>query len=420
MLALLWLVGSAITVLTLLVPYDVQVETGPRAAVAALALGTALFLWFASRLPDAAIHTILLAGAGMIAFCTRLGAPDVESVMFLLPVAYAFATFPARAAAPHLVTAIVLLGVVLATAPEEKTVAPWISFVMVAGVGTTTAFALASLFDVRERERIAAERDRHIAGELQRTLLPDRLPQIDGLPLAARYLPAAKEADVGGDLYDAFTTTDGRLLLCVGDVAGKGLTAAQAIGGLRSALRAYAFENPTPAQVLGRLDRFAAAAGVHAPMATMLLAIVDPATGVVEWASAGHPPPLRVSAGGEVAYLEGAPGAPLSCDEDLGAPTTHRELLADGDSLLLFSDGLIERRGESLDEGMRRLAGAAGAAGRVPLPILLDTLMPLAARPLQDDVTALVVRRAPRAAPVPAEADAGAAVGLAGLRPTTA
>lgn len=424
MLALLWLVGSVITVLTLVVPYDVEVDATARFVVASLALGAAVFLWRAPQQTDAVLHGLLVAGALMIAFCTHLGAPDVEGVMFVLIVAYAFATFPARQAAPHLALTIVLLGVVLLTAPDEKTTAPWISFVMISGVAATTAFALASIFGVRERERVRAARDRLIARELQRALLPTRLPEVAGASLAAKYLPAADDADVGGDFYDAFVTPDGRLALCVGDVAGKGLAAARATGGLRSAMQAIALEDPAPGRVLGSMDRFAAG---NAPMATLLLAVLDPRTGEIEWASAGHPPPLRLAADGTGAFLAGAPGVPLGTERAGNAePAVHRATLGRGEGLLLFSDGLIERRGEGLDTGMRRLAEAAREAAGTSLPALLDALLPIVPRPLQDDVTALVVRRDPEPAPArEATARDAAAPGrdlgeLARLGPTTA
>lgn len=413
-LALLWLVGGCLTGLSLVLPYSVDVPLAPRAAVGIISLAGALALWRAPSLPTAALHALVAAGTGLIAYCSHLGAPGVEGVMFLLPVAYAFATFPPREAAGHLVLAVSLFGLILLTAEEGRTIAPWISFVFVSGVGATLSFAIAAILDLRARERVAAERDRRIADELQGSLLPATLPAVDGALLAARYLPAAREADVGGDLYDAFVLPSGRLALAVGDVAGKGLQAAQAVGALRAALRAYAIEDAAPATVLTRLDRFAGIAGTSRsgdPMATMLLAVLDPATGTVEWASAGHPPPLLL--GSAPAFLEGAPGAPLGYEGEDARAVPHVMHLAEGEALLLFSDGLIERRGEALDAGMRRLARAAVAAGGVALPVLLDAVLPIAPRPLQDDVTALVVRRTPgrgaeeaQRATVPAEGPA--------------
>ncbi|HYF27374.1 MAG TPA: PP2C family protein-serine/threonine phosphatase, partial [Baekduia sp.] len=189
---------------------------------------------------------------------------------------------------------------------------------------------------------------------------------------------------------------DGRLALAVGDVAGKGLAAAQAVGGLRHALRAYGLEGSrSPGEVLTLVDHFAAALGIPDVMATMLLVVLDPRTGRVEWASAGHPPPLCLPADGPATLLEGRPGPPLGVDEE-GVPALHHGLLREGDGLLLFTDGLVERRGEALDTGLRRLAAAAAAAGAVPLPVLLDALLPMAPRPLEDDVTTLVVRRVAR------------------------
>ncbi|WP_205695767.1 PP2C family protein-serine/threonine phosphatase [Conexibacter sp. SYSU D00693] len=391
-LALIWLVGSVLTWLTLVLPYDsADIPFGSRATVATVALVCAAGLWWGPPLPARAIHLLLVAGAGVVAFCTSLGIPAVEAPMVLLLVVYAFATFSPRAAVGHLVLNIALLAVVLATAPADRDVAPWISFVIVSGVAVTLSIALARIVTARERERVDAERDRRIAGELQRTLLPIALPEVPGAALAARYLPAAgDEADVGGDVYDAFELPDGRLCLAVADVAGKGLRAAQAVGGLRSALRAYALEDADPSLVLRRMDALVQHGGVSTEMATLLVVVVDAQRRTIDWASAGHPPPLRLSTAGPV-FLPGAPGAPLGCEDVHPAPR-HTEALADGDALLLFSDGLVERRGETLDAGFLRLATAAARAGHVALPILLDAVLPVAARPLQDDVTALVIR----------------------------
>ncbi|HYF27437.1 MAG TPA: hypothetical protein VD931_16955, partial [Baekduia sp.] len=200
-LALVWLVGAGLTFLTLVLPYDIDLATGRRTVVAGLALLCAAVLWRGPQLPVAGLHLVVAAGSVLIAYCTSLGVPDIEGVMFLLPIVYASATFRAREALGHVVLAVALFGLVLVGADEAMTVAPWIAFTCVAGVGAVLCFVLVTIVEVRERERLAGERDRRIAGELQRTLLPDRLPTVDGALLAARYLPAAREADVGGDLY---------------------------------------------------------------------------------------------------------------------------------------------------------------------------------------------------------------------------
>ena len=182
-----------------------------------------------------------------------------------------------------------------------------------------------------------------------------------------RYLPAADGTAAGGDFYDAVELPGGRLGIAVGDVVGHGPAAAAAMGQLRSALRAYALEGRPPARVMQLLARYAD--GVPgARGATLAYAVLDPGAREVRYACAGHPPPLLVRAAGEARFLEGARGVPL--DRALGQ--VYEDATAavpEGATLILYSDGAIERRGEPLDVGMERLArggrdgGAAGSRG---------------------------------------------------------
>ena len=198
-----------------------------------------------------------------------------------------------------------------------------------------------------------------LAATLQHALLPESLPEADGLELAVRYLPAADGTAAGGDFYDAVELPGGRLGIAVGDIVGHGPDAAAAMGQLRSALRAYALEGRSPARVLQLLSRYAD--GVPgARGATLVYAVLDPAAREVRYACAGHPPPLLVGIDGDTRFLEGARGVPLDralghVYEDATAPVPERA------TLVLYSDGAIERRGEPLDAGMARLAEAASA-----------------------------------------------------------
>jgi anti-sigma regulatory factor (Ser/Thr protein kinase) len=221
------------------------------------------------------------------------------------------------------------------------------------------------------------EREHRIAETLQRSLLPERLPQLPGLEVAARYLPAASEAEVGGDWYDVIPIPGGAVGLVMADVAGKGLAGASMVGRLRSAMRAYALEGHDPARVVERVNRLLWNEAEESQMATMLYAIVDPAANLIRWVNAGHPPPVLIE-GGNARFLEGEASVPLGV---LPFPT-YEEVAAPmepGSAILLYTDGLVERPGEHLDEGMAQLAACvrevADEPGRL-LDHLLTSLVP--------------------------------------------
>jgi PAS domain S-box-containing protein len=201
------------------------------------------------------------------------------------------------------------------------------------------------------------EQEHRIAATLQRGLLPASLPEIPGLELTAHYDAAGEVGEVGGDWYDAFELTGARLGIVLGDVAGKGIAAASTMGQLRSVTRAFAFgdgQSRTPGDVLTRLNRHHLALGAE-EMFTVLYAIIDPQQGSVSWANAGHPPPLLYPSDGEGRYLEGGDG--LMGIDDI-VYTSLKEPIGEGDMLIFYTDGLVERRGESLDAGLERLARA--------------------------------------------------------------
>lgn len=238
--------------------------------------------------------------------------------------------------------------------------------------------------------RYQSEHD--LALTLQQALLPSGLPRAEGIELAVRYLPTSDSAAAGGDFYDAIELTAGRVGIAVGDVVGHGPDAAAAMGQLRGALRAYALEGRSPARVLQLLSRYAD--GVPgARGATVAYAVIDPAAREVRYAAAGHPPPLLLSPDGSSRYLDRARGVPL--DRALGHVYVDAvAAVPEGATLILYSDGAIERRGETLDAGLERLSAAAVAAADAEPETLATELVSalLDGAERTDDVALLVAR----------------------------
>ena len=230
-------------------------------------------------------------------------------------------------------------------------------------------------------ERVQAENalraleaeEREIAIGLQRALLPRRLADHAEITLAALYEAGSDALEVGGDWYDAFELPDGRIALTVGDVVGHGLAAAAAMGQVRTALAALADHASGPGELLERLDSFLARSRTT-DFATVCYAIIEPATGMLEYASAGHPPMLVVSPAGDTAWLDGARSAPLFGD-DLRARPQETTPLEPGSLLVLYSDGLVERCGERLEDGLGRLAAAGRSVACLPVEEVCRALM---------------------------------------------
>jgi hypothetical protein len=232
-----------------------------------------------------------------------------------------------------------------------------------------------------------------LAERMQRTLLSDP-PPVPGLQLAVRYLPAVRETQVGGDWYDAFPLPCGDAMLVIGDVAGHDAVAAASMAQARGLLRGIAQTvEGSPAAVLGALDRALWNLGEDTPV-TVVVAIVRPSpdgTALLRWANAGHPPPVVAGADGAVEVLACEPDLLLGVDPT-AARADHERVLAPGDTLLLYTDGLVERRGVPLDAGIAWLAGElAGLAGR-PLGPLCDALLADMAEGPADDVAVLAAR----------------------------
>jgi PAS domain S-box-containing protein len=238
------------------------------------------------------------------------------------------------------------------------------------------------------------ERERHIAQELQHSLLPKRLPTIPGVALAARYLPGDDGVSVGGDWYDAVTLPGGRVAIAIGDVVGRGIAAATTMGQMRSALRAILTQGDHTGKMADRLNRFTVGLGVgEAVMTTVLLAIFEPTSGRLRYTNAGHPPGLVVAADGSTSYLRAPASVPMGVLDSPRYPE-HTIKLERGCALVLYTDGLIEEPSEVLDVGLERLLEAARGV-EPDVEALCETLLEKGLPPVvrhPDDVTLLVLR----------------------------
>jgi len=233
-----------------------------------------------------------------------------------------------------------------------------------------------------------------VAEALQGSVLPTQLPQLDGWQIVGRFHAGAIGTEVGGDWYDAFVVPSGCLVCVVGDATGHGLAAARVMSAVRNSLRAYAVISDGPADALTRLDRML---GQLEPetMATVLYLELDPVTGEGRLCQAGHPPPLLCRPDG-AAYLAPEPDPPLGCLESL-ARHDHEVRLAPGEGLLLYTDGLVERRDEDLSHGLARLLATAEAATSEhavraeAIDLIVEKMIDSGS--VGDDVCALLVRR---------------------------
>lgn len=245
-----------------------------------------------------------------------------------------------------------------------------------------------------ERLRASERRQREAAVTLQRSLLPQELEQPDDLRVAATYQPGGTEAAVGGDWYDVITLGAGRTALVIGDVMGRGVRAAAVMGQLRTAVRAYARLDLPPHEVLQLLDGLAAEIDAS-QIATCVYAVHDPSEGLLAYASAGHLPILVRDEDGTVRRAADPTGPPLGTGGWLHTSGTIP--LGPGSTAVLYTDGLVERRGEDIDEGVAALERALSGAQGSPA-VICDRLM----RALgvdadhDDDVAVLVIQQPAR------------------------
>lgn len=302
---------------------------------------------------------------------------------------------------PILSADLIVLGVVdlYATVPRLPSA---LERQLIERLATTSAIAIERGRAERERQRLLErerevqallyQREHRVAETLQRSLLPERLPDIPGIEIAARYIPASADVEVGGDWYDVIPMSDGRISVAIGDIAGHGITAAAAMGQMRMALRAYAIEGLSPGDALGRLNRLLIELQPGA-MSTVLYGQLDLFNGELVFSSAGHPPPLLIPPDGSdpPAYQEEGLSPPLGITTMMEFPETTLTLPS-GATLLLYTDGLVEKRGEQIDDGLTRLMDAAAAAPQGIEAASDHIVAAMIGSGVSDDVALLAVR----------------------------
>ncbi|NGO47855.1 SpoIIE family protein phosphatase [Streptomyces sp. YC419] len=246
------------------------------------------------------------------------------------------------------------------------------------------ALERARLYDVKHQ----------LAHGLQAALLPHSLPSLPGIEAAARYLPATRGMEIGGDFYDLVPTPGGAVAV-IGDVQGHNVTAAGLMGQIRTAVRAYTTVGQPPEEVMSSTNRLLMDLGSDL-FASCVYLRLDPARGQAVMARAGHPPPLLRRPDGQVRVLDLAGGPLLGIDEAATYPTTQ-VALAPGSLLALYTDGLIESPGADIEEALARLAGRLTEIGDQPLEELADAVVRHSGTELErvDDVALLLLRATP-------------------------
>lgn len=296
-----------------------------------------------------------------------------------------------------------------ASAPEHPPMNGWLAVPMVSRTGENLGLiqlsdAVAGGFTAEDEAvlvqlaRLASvsidnarshAREHDVAVALQQSLLP-QVEQVEGLVIASTYLAAATDLGVGGDWYDVFELPHGLVALVVGDVVGHDVRASRTMGQLRHAIRAFASEDPAPVSVLSRLDVFLAGSSPE-EFATVVYLLVDSVTGLVSVANAGHPPPLLLEPGELPLLFDLATAPPVG----FLPPSAYQQqdfVLPVGGTLLVYTDGLVERRGAALDDGLNWLVDTAGESVLDPERLLAGLTAQLSTADLDDDVAMLAVR----------------------------
>jgi hypothetical protein len=353
--------------------------------------------------PASLHHRLMVAGRPM--FLPTFGAMSTEQIMELDVGAGRERLVTARQAGAHsmLIVPLIARGVIMGLVVMYR--------LRGSRPFTTADLSLAS--DLVSRASLSIDnarlytRERASALVLQRALLPRDIPQVPGLDLCHRYVPAVTAAEVGGDWFDVISLRPGRYGLIVGDVTGHDIHAASVMGQLRTATRTLASLDLTPAELLGRLDRVTADLTDTETFATCVYAVHDAVADDWEIASAGHPPPVLASPGRQTGFLDLPPGLPLGVGA--GHYQARRIKPPPGSTLMLYTDGLVESPGADISTGMASLADALTMFSEVAVHDVCDALLSELAPNPTDDIAMLVARTSPVVQSVPEQPDEGLA-----------
>jgi PAS domain S-box-containing protein len=263
--------------------------------------------------------------------------------------------------------------------------------VAMVGIGMDIDQRKASEAAIAEAVRLRTEHARSAIQVLQETLVPADFPDVRGYHLAGRYMAAESEHNIGGDWYDAFAVDERQVLVSVGDVSGHGVLAARTMAKMRHAARAFACEDPDPGSVVTRLDNFFGHLRRGDEIVTVLVGLLDTERHTLALSSAGHVPPL-VLRDGASAFLDLDVRPPVGVPTE-GAARVSEVGLAVGTTVLLYTDGLVERRGEHLDDGLERLARSARAALSDDAMTTRDAVIASCIGSREDDLCLLVLAR---------------------------
>jgi serine phosphatase RsbU (regulator of sigma subunit) len=388
-------------------------------ALGVVLIASAILVWGSSpdRRPlNSALGVGLLIGTGLLAFGVAISSLPMMFLVLIAIVACGLVIGARGVAMAALIVAVVVAGdiaigvdpLLIGFTPRNALMVINLELALfgIAGLvvsaeayerdlATSTAILATARAQVAESERRI---ERQIALRLQEALLPGEPAAHPKVSVAARYEAGSDSLLVGGDWYDVIDLPDGRIGISVGDVVGHGLEATASMGRLRTAMAALASHADSPGELLTALDRFAQDAN-GTRFATTAYAVLEPETGRLDYASAGHPPMLVVEADGRTRWLMGGRSSPL-LDEAMDYRPDATDYLHPGSLLISYTDGLVERRGETLDEGLARLERAATAMREMGEDQICEGLMKeMGADWARDDVAVVVLRYEPSLVP---------------------